>query len=337
MDRIARYLKVIDMKKAPTLSTQGQVQFLVAPADYSSNYQGAIVFSIGGSVANQRYLGQYHELFDDENERPVPTWPALAWILEDYGLSRTEPIAADLVYKRVSGLWSFKPPPAVQVHPYFCPCERRHKWAPNATIASVEYNWPQIQGAPGFATPKQCGDAYHQFFQDHCRHKDPVCFRAAIFCAALADWCPRWKFTINVNCYSESRQEFLMLLKLQYRPSRWVRLVETMAMTHFIEGVHTSLINEFPFTRAGPFERFLKWQRKNNPKAVAQDKDLRRAIIKMEVRESQGCTVQRNQEYPRDEEAEETEGPAKRMKVDGDANQINEVVKVVKVLLKVQE
>lgn len=55
-------------------------------------------------MANQRCLGPYHELFDDEHERHVSTWPALAWILEYYGLSRTEPIAADLVYKRMSGL-----------------------------------------------------------------------------------------------------------------------------------------------------------------------------------------------------------------------------------------
>ena len=78
-----------------------------------------------------------------------------------------------------------------------------------------------------------------------------------------------------------------MLLKLQYHPSQWVRLVETMAITNFIEGVHTSLINEFPFTRVGPFERILKWQRKNNPQAMAQDEDLQRAIVKMDARKSQ--------------------------------------------------
>ena len=146
----------------------------------------------------------------------------------------------------------------VQIHPQFCPCARRHKWSPTSTIALVEYNWPHIQGAPGFNTPTQCRDAYQRFFVEHKSHKDPVCFRAAIFCAALADWCPTWNFAINVNMHNESKREFLMLLKLQYRPSRWVRVVEAMAVTHFIEGVHTSLINEFPFTRAGPFERFLK-------------------------------------------------------------------------------
>lgn len=112
-----------------------------------------------------------------------------------------------------------------------------------------------------------------------------------------------------------------MLFKLQYRLSRWVRLVETMATTHFIEGVHISLIYKFPFTRTGPFERFLKWHRKNNPQSMTQKEDLQRAIVKMDGRESQGHTMQRNQKYPRDEEADETEGYVKRMKVGRGANQ----------------
>ena len=58
-----------------------------------------------------------------------------------------------------------------------------------------------------------------------------------------------------------------------------------MAITHFIEGVHTPLIKEFSFTGAGPFERFLKWQRKNNPQAIVQDEDLQWAIIRMEAKE----------------------------------------------------
>ena len=65
-----------------------------------------------------------------------------------------------------------------------------------------------------------------------------------------------------------------MLLKLQYQPSWWLRVVEAMAVTHFIKGVHVSLINEFPFTRVGPFDHFLKWQRRNNPQVVAHEEDL---------------------------------------------------------------
>ena len=162
-----------------------------------------------GSPLTLQYLGQYHKMFDRPQEVPVPTWEALSWLLEDYGLSRSEDIPAD-----------------------------------------------------------------------------PVCFRAAVFCNTLADWCGQWNVTIDVNQFSESHHEFLLLLKLQYRPTRWVRLVEAMAITHFIEGAHRCLIDEFPHTRAGPFEKFLRWQRLNAPERVELDDDLRRVIEKMEIRDN---------------------------------------------------
>lgn len=87
---------------------------------------------------------------------------------------------------------------------------------------------------------------------------------------------------LNVNKFAESHYEFLLLLKLQYRPTRWIRMVEAMAITHFIVGAHKCLINEFDKTRAGPFERFLRWQQLNAPGLVAQDEDLQWAIPKME-------------------------------------------------------
>ena len=155
VDRIERYLHAIEVKKPPVLAAQTQVEFLVAPPGYCPRHLKTVDIEFEGSMATRRYLGQYNELFDGEGEQPVPTWSALAWILEDYGHSRSETTAADMVYRRISGAWTFEPPPAVQAYSRFCPCARRHKWAPNATIASVEYNWPQIQGAPGFNTPAQ--------------------------------------------------------------------------------------------------------------------------------------------------------------------------------------
>ena len=83
-----------------------------------------------------------------------------------------------------------------------------------------------------------------------------------------------------------------------------------MAITHFIEGVHPSLINEFPFTRAGPFERFFKWQRKNNPHAVAQDEDLQRALLRLEAREARQHTGSRSQGN-QDDDDERTSGSVK--------------------------
>lgn len=55
--------------------------------------------------------------------------------------------------------------------------------------------------------------------------------------------------------------------------------------TIFIAGAYKCLINEFPHTKARPFERFLRWQRTNALALVALDEDLQRVIKKMEARE----------------------------------------------------
>ena len=183
---------------------------------------------------------------------------------------------ADIYYRRISRKWSSEPPVNVQSHPHFCHCPRRCKWDPLATISNVEYNWPLVPSPKG--TAEECKATYKQFFQDHVLHRDPVCFRAAVFSNILADWCGEWDVTIDVNQYHESHHEFWLLLKLQYKLTRWVRLVEAMALTHFIVGAHKCLINEFPYTRVGPFDRFLRWQRTHAPERVAKDEDLFKAV-----------------------------------------------------------
>jgi hypothetical protein len=92
-----------------------------------------------------------------------------------------------------------------------------------------------------------------------------------------------------------------------------------MAITHFIEGVHTSLINEFSFTRAGSFERFLKWQRKNNPKAVAKDEDLQRVILRLEAKEAQQHIGSRNEVNQKDDD-KGASASAKRLRVGRGSN-----------------
>lgn len=87
-----------------------------------------------------------------------------------------------------------------------------------------------------------------------------------------------------MNQFLESHHELWLLLKLQVRPTRWVGLIEAMAIGHFIGGAHKCLINEFPHTRVGPFERFFCWHMLNAPKAVAGDKDLQQAIEKIETK-----------------------------------------------------
>ena len=283
VNRLERYIKETSARKRPLLNLNSQVQLDIPAPSFSISHV-VIDLPLVGSPLTLQYLGQYNKMFDDPLEEPVPTWKAISWLLEDYGLSRKEDVPADIHYRRISRQWSSNPPPAVASHPNFCSCPRRHKWDPQATLTSIDYNWPLIQGPK--ATAAQCQATYRRFFEIHIQHLDPVCFRAAVFCNTLADWCSQWDVTIDVNQFSESHHEFLLLLKLQYRPTRWVRLVEAMAMTHFIAGAHKCLINEFPHTRAGPFERFLRWQRLNAPELVEKDDDLRRAIEKMEIRDN---------------------------------------------------
>lgn len=136
-------------------------------------------------------------MFDHAEEQPVPTWTAISWLLEDYGLSRTEAVPADIHYRRVSRQWSINPPPAVANHPQFCSCVRRNKWNPEATLSGVEYNWALIQGPK--STADKCQLTYKKFFDTHINHLDPVCYRATVFSNALADWCSQWNITIDVN------------------------------------------------------------------------------------------------------------------------------------------
>lgn len=77
-----------------------------------------------------------------------------------------------------------------------------------------------------------------------------------------------------------------------------------MAINHFIAGAHKCLINEFPNTRAGPFERFLRWQRLNASELVARDADLQKTIEKMEMRGLKHA----------DEEGAEIQGPSRRQR-----------------------
>ena len=99
-------------------------------------------------------------------------------------------------------------------------------------------------------------------------------FRAIVFVNVLSNWCRQWNVIIDINWYHESHHKFMLLLKLQYMLTRWMRLVEAMAITHFIACAHKCLIKEFPYTRAWLFERFLRWQRTNAPELVAKEENL---------------------------------------------------------------
>jgi hypothetical protein len=81
--------------------------------------QPYIELPLVGNPLTLRYLGQYAQMFDNLEEEPIPTWPAILWLLEDYGFSRTEEVPADIHYRRISRQWSAIPPVAVTSHPHY--------------------------------------------------------------------------------------------------------------------------------------------------------------------------------------------------------------------------
>ena len=95
---------------------------------------------MGRSVSNQRFFGHYESLIDTASV-PLPTWEEIEWLLEDYGLSRTEEKSWDLVYQRVrDSTWTQDASDSVRSNGHFCDCARKFLWAPDALIDSVKYN-----------------------------------------------------------------------------------------------------------------------------------------------------------------------------------------------------
>jgi hypothetical protein len=237
------------------------VNFFLPPPNYV--HRSLSVTSRYRTPLTHQFLGEYESLFDGDIEQPIPSWKALEWILEDVGLSRrvsTDPKQShDKVYRRSCHGWSRGPPLSVTNDVRFCNCPRRYKWPPNSLLDTLEYNWSLIPGS--FVTPQACHASYMEFSQIHRQHRDPVCFRPAVFAAILGTLCMEHNFTYNVNLLSKANREVLLFTKLSYRSSRWTRCIEAMCATYFIIGPHHSLINEFGATRFGVVSRALQYQR----------------------------------------------------------------------------
>ena len=120
MNRLEKYLREIAMQRRPLLNVNSQVRFDLAPPNFVP-LMPHIEVPLVGSTLTLRYLGQYAQMFDSPSEEPIPTWNAIAWLLEDYGLSRIEEVPADIHLRRISRRWPENPPVSVACHPHFCP------------------------------------------------------------------------------------------------------------------------------------------------------------------------------------------------------------------------
>ena len=237
-----------------------QVQLTFPPLDFvRPPWAHNLALPMVGSRRVQRYLGNYPSLFESQQaqDAAVPTWNAMLWIAEHYQNVAVEETPCDMLYQRqVEPNWTQDAPAAVRATGVFCElAPRRLLWALDATIDSREYNWPVIDGR--FDTFSGCATAYMLFFETHKTHRDPVCFRATIFSRFLAQICMLHHICINVNKYESHHSEFLINMKMRYLPTRHLRMVELMCMTHFIYNGSLCFINEFRGGRKTAYDKWL--------------------------------------------------------------------------------
>jgi len=152
--------------------------------------------------------------------------------VEDYGDSTTEDYTWDLKYLEESINWTLEPPPVVLMNGQFCNCPQRYLWKPTAVIDAIEYNWPRIDGR--FNTDLEYPNAYKNFHETYINHMDPVCFYTTIFCDFLHYMRINYKVVIDVNQFNIKRPKIYILVKLQYLSLRWQRVLEVMAIIHFL-------------------------------------------------------------------------------------------------------
>lgn len=189
--------------------------------------------------------------------------------------------------------WIVDPPPSVAMDAHFCKATpRRYKWPKEATIDSLEYNWPIIPGQ--FDRAEDCAKSYNEYFELHKTHTDPVCFRAAVFCNFMSMMCRNYGVQLNVNNREVWRPEFQLSLKLQYRSTRWNWMIEVMASTHFLYGAHGCFINEFRGTKRIPYDKWLTAQRRHNWKLMDDD-DTCKAVERIEAEEYHRSIMKKDQ------------------------------------------
>ena len=260
-----------------------QVQLNLPPISFTAPAWCLVNTPVTGSQQKITYLGNYDNLFDFDYEKPLPTWRAMRWILEDYGMSRGEEWSWPKIYKKVvDDTWSHTPPLAVRSNGHFCrECDRRFKWAPEDTIDSVEYNWPIIPGQ--FDSAPNCAEAFLAFWEKHHKHTDPVCFRAAIFAKFLHYICSQFGVIVNVNQFDIRHPEFHVNLKLRYHHTRWQRMVELMSMMHFFYGANGGFINEFG-TKKIAVDNWLRTQGDSRSQLLLDD-DVRKEVTRLQALE----------------------------------------------------
>lgn len=102
-------------------------------------------------------------------------------------------------------------------------------WFKDGKLDGVYYNWPVIQ--LDLSSSKACSASYYRFYENHKDHRDPVCFRAAIFCAVLAHWCSTFELITDANKGGQHHQDMMLYIMLNYCSCRVQRVLELMCQS----------------------------------------------------------------------------------------------------------
>lgn len=210
-----------------------------------------------------QFLCKWENLFSTVSDRSdTLLWEALLWIGKDYNHEQSplsKPIEALIADEANDRLNIGEVPEKVAENPNWCSTQRRYKWRIDAQLDTVWYNWPVIPG--NWADWQGCVASYVKFWQEHKTHRDPVCFRAAIFCKALAEWCQFFKIIIDPRLGGRMLQDGELYARLNYNCCRKMRLLELMFMMQFLQGAHHNFIGDKSCNRKGALESFLNRDR----------------------------------------------------------------------------
>ena len=108
-----------------------------------------------------------------------------------------------------------------------------------------------------------------------------MCFHAANFARFLALVYMTHRICINVNQYESRHPEFLINMKMRYLPTRHLRMLEIMCVTHFIYSGSLCFINEFQRGRKKAYDKWLQDQQFKDPSLIDNDPELRREVDKL--------------------------------------------------------
>ena len=108
------------------------------------------------------------------------------------------------------------------------------------SIDAVYYNWPKIP--LDLLSSGASSASYYAFYETHKVQLDPVYFRAAIFCAVLANWCSKFDLVIDAYKGGTEYQDMMLYVKLNYCSSRVMRVLELMCQLQFLYDSHRNLV-----------------------------------------------------------------------------------------------